>query len=87
MTMPMSTQVLSCETWEIFEITYFEKHLWTTASVGVAILSNGNTTYGTKHLQNKNDQLQCFFERALLLYHGISCYQYVCYGECFLFLH
>ena len=68
MTMPMSTQVLSCETWEIFEITYFEKHLWTTASVGVAILSNGNTTYGTKHLQNKNDQLQCFFERALLLY-------------------
>ena len=68
MTMPMSTQVLSCETWEIFEITYFEKHLWTTASVGVAILSNGNATYGTKHLQNKNDQLQCFFERALLLY-------------------
>ena len=38
------------------------------ASVGVAILSNGNATYGTKHLQNKNDQLQCFFERALLLY-------------------
>ena len=68
MTMAMSTQVLSSETWESFEITYFEKHLWATASVGVTILSNGNVTYGNKHLQYENDQFQCFFEVAPLLY-------------------